>query len=252
MKSYSSIKKSTLALGIILSFGLSANAQSINIQAGLNSSRIAEYYDGEKYYYDYNFEGIDSGSDAYEYTQSRKMKYLYGYCATVSYEKHFNNRLAIEAGVKLSTSGFRIEAESNERYEGWESSSSEKGTMRLTYIETPFLLKFDLYNENEFRIYGNAGLTFGVGITGKMREEYYSNYNGEIYSDTYEEEMDLNDYDMRLTSGLIGGLGVEYKNIFFEANYSSAIMNVTDIDGGDVLLRNDLSLSLGYKFRLNK
>ena len=249
MKTHRNSTKIALALGVVLSIGLSANSQTINFKGGLNSSRIASYYDGVRGFSEYSVESVSEVGSSYKESQEDKNRY--GWNASISYEKSFKKRVAVEVGLKFSTSGFILQSEWTEESDSYNGSGFSNETVKMNYLELPVLLKLNFLDNDKLRIYGNAGLTFGIAVSGSSGFTYGSNFNGEEWSNSDESIMDLDEENMRYSTGLIGGVGIQYKQLFLEVNYSSAFMKLSDMDRRQ-FLRNDLSLSLGYKLKLKK
>ena len=231
------------------------NAQSLNIKGGVNFSKTSTYYKGvnDSEFGDYDYESLNDGNTTSRYTYSYKMTSLVGWNAGLSYENSFKKRIAIEVGMFVSTKGFRT---SESYVEEYFSSVDEKEVdeyaieERFNYLDIPVVLKFDFFNNEKVRVYGNAGLFVGACASGKstIREVHTYTGFGNGYEDNFEEtkSISISARDFSLNAGLLGGFGVQWNQLYIEGNYNLGVANLSDIDDY-MYIRNDISISLGYK-----
>lgn len=236
---------------IIVLIAFAGNSQSLNVKAGVNMSMVNFFDDGVREYQTYVVSG---SSENYTESYSSKMKMLYGWNAGMTYEFKAKGNVSFETGLTFMTKGYRNESSYRETYQSQLWTSQETSILKIHYMDIPLTMKFNFINKG-IRVYGNAGAYFGIALKGKQIDSYEYISNSEFDSGSDEQILDFSDkydaYDLRLNAGVTAGMGVEYKNIFIEANYSAGLMNLRDTKYG-ALLNKDLCLSVGYKFKFNK
>lgn len=241
------IIKGSVAFTLIM-IAFAGNSQSLNVKGGVNMSRINFFDDdGAR---DYNTYEATAESGTYEAEYSYKMKTQYGWNAGVMYEFKSKRAVSFETGISYMTKGFKFEGNQTETIDSYYMSFESSSTSRIHYLDIPLTMKFNFMN-NGVRVYGKAGAYFGVALVGMAKSRYESNYNGDVVTDEDEEEIDIEDDDLRTNAGLTLGLGVEYKNFFIEGNYSAGVMNLADMDYG-FMVNKDLGISVGYNIQFNK
>lgn len=233
------------------------NAQSLNFKAGLNLSKIESFYGGEKYTTNY------SESDAYS-SQEEKYKMLPGFHVGTSFEFNIGKYFSIEPGIQFSTKGMKHTSNSESNYQNaggtYSYRNSQTSIIRTNNVDVPVLFH-GILPLGEFKLYATLGGYIGVGIVGKQiyTGESEEIYNGEAYSYADKEEGSI-DYsssgDMsRLDFGAVGGLGIQYKGFFLEANYNYGIANLIPKEyKGDQNRSNNrvIGVTFGYKINFKK
>lgn len=139
---------------------------------------------------------------------------LNSFHAGVNLDYNTSKSFALETGVFLTDKGYRIE--SDDRH-------------HRIFVQIPILARFKFYVNEDFNIQLRAG-GFGaprIGGNGKYRWEF--------------SEVAYKDLD----AGLIGGLGISYKNIYLGAQYEYGL---TDIVKAYRAHTSNIAISLGYDF----
>lgn len=237
---------SLLTMMLIMAF--TGKTQSLNIKGGLNMSKINFFDDdGVRYYFD---EAFTFTSGDYAYINTYKEKKVCGATAGISFENKTKKRVCFEMGLNYTQRGFSYESNSEETYNGIKWLSEQISELKIHYVDIPLTMKFNFYNEG-VRLYGNFGLFAGIAMLGKETYRSSVSYDEVVETYTEEEDFDIKDVKMRVNSGLSAGLGIEYKNIFLESNYSAGLMNIQEVDD-EVYISKDLSITVGYKFQFTK
>lgn len=254
MKENFKLNTNIIALVAVVFISVNAIGQSINLSGGVNFTTFNFYDEGAYYSGDYSYMESESYSQnpEYEYSYESKRNSPYTPSASfgLSFEYRFKNHLAFESGVIFSNKAYKRVGITTYNSQDNETRSEEIFLLRTNYIDLPVMLKFNFFDKG-LRVYGNGGMFFGVCLSGKEIYTSYYDYSGDISTDKDEDDFDVEDNDFRITAGLIGGLGVEWKGIFIESNYMIGAMNLSKIDD-ELILGNTILLSAGYKFKFNK
>ena len=107
---------------------------------------------------------------------------------------------------------------------------------RFDYINTLYKLRY--YPIRNFNVF--AGFLFGVHVGAKC------DLNG--------DNRDIKDHLRKRAAHIIGGMGYELDNLFFECHYGLPISKLARTDQGKKVLRNaheqTIMLTVGYRFKL--
>lgn len=232
-----------IAIAVFTNIGNSAYSQSINLKSGFTTSNIKSLYSE-------NYESSELYNGA-SYTYTLKNKNKNGYNASIGYEFKLGNRLSLETGFNYQTRGQELHYSSSYRFESENSSESNTIKLRLNYLDLPVVLNTTI-KTGEFKIYARTGIYIGMITSGEVKESSeYKTSSGN--NSTYEssEKISFSDMeDMRITGGLIGGIGAEYKGFYFETNYATGALSLKNLD--EEMFTHDLSFSVGYKVKLNQ
>lgn len=232
------------------------NAQSLNFKAGLNLSKMESFFDGKKLTTNYS-ESNDNSS----YEENYKM--LPGFHVGMSYEFNIGEYFSIEPGVQFSTKGMKYTHNSEGNYSSFGDTysyrNSETLILRTNNIDVPFLFH-GILPLGEVKLYATLGGYIGVGLTGKeiYKAESEEVYNGESnnYAENDSESINYGpSEDMsRLDFGAIGGIGVQFKGFFLEANYNYGFANLVAKDNSDGYRINNrvIGITFGYKIKFKK
>lgn len=254
-------------LGLVIASLLShANAQSISVSVGPTFSKTNIYHEGVREFLNQYYEATYTNQmgDSYEEKQETCNKVLTGFNAQVSYLQSLSERLDLEAGLLYTTKGSSYSALYTDKASDgtYDYKSSDHTTQQFHYLDIPLSLKFSFYENENLNLYGSGGLFFGFALSGKetRKDEYHYYYNDgvNVYdqseSSSTSESIELDEplgINWKTNVGLLGGFGIDYKGIFFEARYHIGIANLGMED--DVMyLRNDILLSLGYRYSFKK
>jgi len=200
-------------------------AQIFGIKAGLNLSNMVMKYNDQIISQDFKMNpGFNLGGTA---------------------EFPISEWFSIESELLLSTKGYKMSME--ESYDG--ASFKYERKLNLLYLNIPAKAKAKV-NVGKVNIYSEAGLYFGIGISGK--EISTDTYNGE--ETTVNEKMKWGtnsetDLLRRSDFGLTFGAGVEVSAFQFGFNYDLGLSNILpkSIDDGKIMNRV-LGISMGYRF----
>ena len=238
-------------------FALTANAQSLNFKAGLNLSKMESFSGSEKLTTNY------SENDEYS-SYEEKYKMLPGFHIGTSFEFNIGKYFSIEPGIQFSTKGMKYTRISESDYvsSGYNYSyrNSQTSVVRTNNIDVPVLFH-GILPIGEVKLYVTLGGYIGIGLTGKQiySGEGDETYNGESYSYNEKDEESINygpSEDMsRLDFGAVGGIGVQFKGFFLEANYNYGFANLIAKDYSDEGYRTNnrvLGITFGYKINFKK
>jgi len=173
------------------------------------------------------------------YTDDFKMKPGFHIGTTADFP--LSNALSLSTGLLMDTKGFNRKEEDQD----W----NRKEKLRLYYLDIPIVLKALHDFESGVKVFGVVGPYIGVGLSGKIKDEY--EYQGQ--EDTYEEDVewgnDENRDDFRrFDSGLTFGGGVEFKAFLIGISYDLGLYNISPYsDDGFKMNNRVLRLSLGYR-----
>ena len=242
-----------IAIAINASF---TNAQSLNFKAGLNLSKMESFYDGKKYTTNY------SESDE---NSSREEKYqmLPGFHVGASFEFNIGKYFSIEPGIQYSTKGSKFTSNYESDYTNsgyaYSAKNTQSSIIRTNNIDVPVLFH-GILPLGEVKLYATLGGYIGVSLSGKQiyTEEGEEIYYGESYSYNEKDEESIvysSSGDMnRLDFGAVGGLGVQYKGFFLEANYNFGLANLVSKNFSDTYRTNNrvIGITFGYKINFKK
>jgi len=157
-------------------------------------------------------------------------------------EFSFTELISLETGLILSSKGFkRIE---KDEYEEW------KQTLNTLYLDIPITAKFS-FNLGGVKIYTALGPYIGIGLTGKVKEEY-TYYDEDPEKDDWEIKWgsDEEKHDLkRLDIGLSGGAGVQIKFILIGFHYNLGLANISPYtENGATVANRTFGFSVGVLF----
>jgi hypothetical protein len=132
----------------------------------------------------------------------------------VNVDYNINKSFALESGVFFTDKGFVDEGYSF-------------GSYHRYFIQVPVMVRFKFYVSEDFNIQLKAG-GFGAPIVGSNSGSYVLEYN---------------DFD----AGLIGGIGISYKNFYLGAQYEYGLTDILNHREG-VFHTSNIAISLGYDF----
>ncbi len=164
-----------------------------------------------------------------------------GFHVGPAFEIGIANFFSIESGLILSTRGFKQSEES-----GGEEWSLK---LNLLYLDIPINTKFS-FDVGSAKIFATVGPYFGVGLSGKVKEEY--SYGGETEKDEWdiewgsdEEEDDLK----RLDIGLTAGAGVQINIIRIYFHYDLGLANLSPYtENGYTINNRNIGISVAVLF----
>ena len=183
---------------------------NVGIKAGMNFSNVNEKFDG---------------------TKNDENKMLLGYHAGLYADFDLiGESIQLETGLTLENKGSKYE----EKFLGKKIDVKTS----LTYLTIPVNARLNL-DVAGLKVYGLAGPTIGVAISGKYK------------SDDESEDIDFGSKDSemkRLNIGLLVGAGITLENNFgFRVGYDVGLSNLSNADKYKYKT-GTLSLSLTYDF----
>jgi hypothetical protein len=217
------MKKIIKLLLVVLVSLLSAksNAQIFRIVGGLNLSNMLIKSDYGTYSDDFNMKpGFHIGATA---------------------DFSLSDAISLSTGLLLDTKGFNRKEEDQD----W----NRKEKLKLYYLDIPIVIKALHDFESGIKVFGLVGPYIGVGLSGKVKDEY--EYQGQ--EDKYEEDVewgnDENRDDFkRFDSGLTFGGGVEIKAFLIGISYDLGLFNIAPFSGDGFKINNRiLRISMGYR-----
>ena len=111
---------------------------------------------------------------------------------------------------------------------------------RPSYIQVPVLLNYHFNIKNVVTIQPFAGLYYGLGIGGKIKDKT-SGEKADIFGD--DGLLKRSDLGVRL------GAGVVWKRIYFGLGYDIGCLNlIKESDGEGTMRNNCFTISVGYNF----
>jgi len=142
-----------------------------------------------------------------------------------------SDKFAIQPELLYSTQGSKFNEIVN--YQGTDYKAEV--TLKLSYINIPFMLKY--YAADKFSL--EAGPQIGFLTTAKLAVKNQGNSN----------EQDIKDIFKSTDFGLNLGVGYEFaKNFSAGVRYNIGLTNIVKDGSGDEIKNNVFSLSLGCKF----
>ncbi len=156
---------------------------------------------------------------------------------------------SIEAALLLSQKG--IKDSYKETYDGGYYES--KMVLNLWYIDIPILYKYKFQIGDKIQLFPALGPYVGIGLSGKSKNEFKSNYGNETHSSDIEWGSD-EETDMlkRLDAGLTIGGGLDINAFEFGINYNVGIANISTYTEQSTKIKNKvLQFYCTYKFLNN-
>lgn len=209
-------RKALLTLAAILAFGITAGAQGLGVNAGVNFFNQTIKADGEKF------------DDA---------KIKTGFQIGVDYEIGIAPDFYFAPGLMFATKGAKIQ----EDFLGDEYTSK----WGLNYLEVPLNLVYKpvLGTGN---LIVNFGPYLGYGIGGKVKAEFGDEDFEEDINFGSGEDDDLKPFDMGANIGFGYQLGM---GLSFKLNAQLGLINIKPEGDSDNLIKNNgFAFSVGYRF----
>ncbi len=226
---------------LLAGISLGANAQlRYGVKAGFNASTIM---------------GIADGDD------DAKVNYKPGFNIGVAAQYMFAPQMGVETGLYYSTLGTKIKWEYSE--DGY--TSKDESSFNPSYLQLPVSFLYKINAGEGLSICPSAGIYFGYGMGGKMKNEWTETYEGETESGKSETDffgkgdkdedgdytgLDANRFDMGLTLGLSleiskfsVGLGYDYG--FMKLNKEERKNDGKKLDDWK---NGNIKVSVGYFF----
>lgn len=205
-------------------FNGSATANDLTIYAGPSFSKI----------------GMNMGGIGY----SPEMKFLTRFHAGIGYGIQINKNITLEPRLNFATKGFKSReiaiVVDHDEYGEYIYSNS---TLRLNYLEIPFLFKGVLPVDEKIRTNAFAGPYLAVGLNGKA----VSRYEGISYKEKYDVQFGDESGMRRFDMGIRLGGGFEYKSYTIQLFYDQGFLNIARGNGYESKSKNkSLGVSLGY------
>ena len=237
----------TIKITVLAAFTLIGSAtfgQSLNFSGGYTTSTlkgpdISESSTNETY-----------GNTTY--SSSMAIKNTSGFNASMGYEFKLGDRLSLETGLKYINRGYKVIGESSYQDPTYSSTSKSTVDYKMNYFDLPVVLNTAILT-GDVRVYARTGIYAGLMTSIKYTEE--TEFSGTMGSGTQSAKervsgSDIGDLSERIGGGFVLGVGAEYKNFFFEANYTLGTYSLEHLD--EETYTHDLSLSVGYKLKFNK
>lgn len=264
----------------IFSSTVICNGQTINLGGGVSFSNTSEY--DKDFIKQSSFAEMSTNytteNTTGKYSDYQDRTSVIGFNLQAIFEQKLSEHTSLLSGLLLSTKGFKFEYQNISEESSLSSTNREKYlyeySERYLYLDLPVGLKFDVFNRSNWKIYGNAGLYLGFGLTGKFFsrneiDQFYQ-YNGSEPISYYEleetedkieitgpnKDMFYSQASWLGNAGLYGGIGVQFKNYFIDANcaYGLATLDFTPYsnNGKTYLMRRNFNITIGYSFPLRK
>lgn len=258
--------RTLFGLAVFVSLISETNAQSISVSVGPTFSKTNIYYKGVREFLNQSYEAnyVNQMGETFEEKQETCNKVLVGINAQVNYLQPLSERLDLETGLLYTTKGFSYSSLYTDKAGdgSYDYKSSSITTQKFHYLDIPLSLKFSFYENDAINIYGSGGLFFGFALSAKETREdefrYYYNDGINVYdqseSSSITETIELDEplgINWKTNIGLLGGFGVDFKGIFFEGRYHIGIANL-GMEDDEMYMRNDILLSVGYRYSLKK
>ena len=205
-------RKALLTLAAILAFGITAGAQGLGVNAGVNFFNQTIKADGEKF------------DDAKTKT---------GFQIGVDYEIGIAPDFYFAPGLQFSTKGTKSEVDNLETKKS------------LNYLEVPLNLVYKpvLGTGN---LIVNFGPYLGYGIGGKVKAEFGDEDFEEDINFGSGEDDDFKPFDMGANIGFGYQLGM---GLSFKLNAQLGLINILpDGDSDNLVKNNGFAFSVGYRF----
>ena len=209
-------RKALLTLAAILAFGITAGAQGLGVNAGVNFFNQTRKSNGNK---------VDD------------LKMLTGFHIGVDYEIGVAPDFYFAPGLVFATKGAKIQ----EDFLGEEYTSK----WGLNYLEVPLNLVYKpvLGTGN---LIVNFGPYLGYGIGGKVKAEFGDEDFEEDINFGSGEDDDLKPFDMGANIGFGYQLGM---GLSFKLNAQLGLINILpDGDSDNLVKNNGFAFSVGYRF----
>lgn len=209
-------RKALLTLAAILAFGITAGAQGLGVNAGVNFFNQTMKSNGNK---------VDD------------LKMLTGFHIGVDYEIGVAPDFYFAPGLVFATKGAKIQ----EDFLGEEYTSK----WGLNYLEVPLNLVYKpvLGTGN---LIVNFGPYLGYGIGGKVKAEFGDEDFEEDINFGSGEDDDFKPFDMGANIGFGYQLGM---GLSFKLNAQLGLINILPEGDSDNLIKNNgFAFSVGYRF----
>ncbi len=181
---------------------------------------------------------------AYDIDVSTKMRIGAAFGAFLEFS--INDKFAIQPELLYTMKGVKGE------FEGEDPDSGEtvkvKGTIKLSYLEIPVLVRLSIPTEGKIK----PSFLIGPALAFEISAEQEGEAKGETIDESGSEDTDVKGVDF----GLVFGAGVAYElekgKLMFDARYTLGLTSVPDIEGaGDINAKNSvISITVGYCFSL--
>jgi len=209
-----------------VSAGVSAQSVNFGLKAGLNLSTMR----------------ISPGDP--DYTTSNKSGYHLGVVADISLQN-----FSLQPGLYYITKGQKFSGQSAFYGGDGFGTITEKGTVRLDYLELPVNLIYNLKVAPDVKIYFGAGPYLGYGLSGKTQAAFSS----DNMSGTFEKNITFSgnqpsDYT-NPDYGLNFIVGERLKHFSIDVNYSLGLANVVPKEQGSKFKNSAAGISIGYWFK---
>lgn len=171
-----------------------------------------------------------------------------GYNAGIIADYNFSKSIFFRTGLDFTAKGTEVEIK-------YGDTGYQKWNYRLNYMQLPLSFGYIMDVSHNIKLSINAGGYFAYGVY--ARKCYKSNlifcYDGsEDAAIVNDNEKGFDNIGMHaFDAGLLGGVGIEYKQYMLLIGYELGLYNTMSgkYDGGDPSWKNrNWSFSLGYRF----
>lgn len=184
--------------------------------------------------------GMNMGGMGY----TPEMKFLTRFHAGIGYGIEINKNITLEPRLNFASKGFKSrEIAAIIDYDEYGEYIYSNSTLRLNYLETPFLFKGVLPVDDKIKINAFAGPYLAIGLNGRAVSKYKGFSYKEKYDVQFGDESGMRRFDM----GIKLGGGFEYKSYTIQLFYAQGFLNIARGNGYESKSKNkSLGVSLGY------
>ncbi len=205
-----------------------------------------------------NFANVYNVEDFYDFETKT------GFIVGGFYRFDLKGNLAIQPEVYFSMKGAKASGVDTYSYSGEYYSYTETETydysMELNYLEIPVLLKYQIPTRGKFKpaLFLGPYVAFKMGakLTGTYKYESTYEYDGEVYNEDYEENIDeelslIERTDFGIVVGASLDIEVGSGSLIIDARYNLGLTGLSKFDEeSDPGMKNSaFTLMLGYAFK---
>jgi len=148
-----------------------------------------------------------------------------GYQLGVTIENRLSPSFFIQSGLEFTTKGIKTDTKEHDT------------SLNPMYLQIPLTFAYKIHIAPKTHFVLNAGAYFAYGIGGKIDDGKAKKQD--VFSNTGLKRFD---------TGILGGIGLEIKQITLSVNYELGLADIAQAGRSSYKNRNAL-LSLGYKFK---
>lgn len=184
--------------------------------------------------------GLNTSNAGGDYSEAKSQL---GYNLGIIADYNFNTNLFFRTGLDFTSKGAKYENNFGYRKRGY----------RLNYLQLPVSIGYRLGITDNINLVANAGGYLAYGIYARRKYSASTSWCGTPPITEYVNHTDKgfdNSGMHPFDCGVLGGVGIEYKQYMLLVNYELGLFNtMKSQEGGDPVWKNrNWTFSFGYKF----